>query len=281
MNITFVNNAIIIDSKDIEIEKINVDGLVSNTANTWQAERSVQEKRADTELGKFAEDAVITALKVLGLNYYHSYDSFRSDNFKLHAPFDGLLIKNLTSEIVNLINNSVVTEGNKLSAATREKIRKLGGLTVEVKSTRLAKKYKDRASFSGDSDDESVKRIVEELSSLDFLTYPYFTRYGDMTFDQYCGYAETHYLHTWKRGQELRDYVKQIELANASDFYIRVFVDEECGKVIILGCIDRQSFFAYPRTHKLILPGKSEVPLYFVKKIREGYSLKYLANLIK
>jgi hypothetical protein len=279
MNAIFIGNAILLDYDVIEIEEINFSGLVKNTVNTWQANRSVNEKKADTELGKFAEDAVITALKILGFNCYHSYDSFRNDDFRLHAPFDGLIIKELNDELVNMINNAVVNEGPKLSIKTREEIRRHKGLTVEVKSTRLAQKYKNRASFNDYSNNEQLVRLIEELNSLDFLTYPHFTRYGDMTFEQYCWFVETR-LRSGKRGQDLREFVKKIELDNSSDFYIRVFVDEDNKKVIILGCIDRYSFFENPRTHKLILPGKSEVPLYFVKSIKNGYPLSYLIEYL-
>lgn len=275
----FIGNAILLDYDVIEIEEINFSGLVKNTVNTWQANRSVNEKKADTELGKFAEDAVITALKILGFNCYHSYDSFRNDDFRLHAPFDGLIIKELNDELVNMINNAVVNEGPKLSIKTREEIRRHKGLTVEVKSTRLAQKYKNRASFNDYSNNEQLVRLIEELNSFDFLTYPHFTRYGDMTFEQYCWFVETR-LRSGKRGQDLREFVKKIELDNSSDFYIRVFVDEDNKKVIILGCIDRYSFFENPRTHKLILPGKSEVPLYFVKSIKNGYPLSYLIEYL-
>ena len=137
MKIQIIGNAAILNFNDIEIENINLGNLVFNTANTWQTNRSFSEKQADTKLGKFAEDAVITALKIIGVNFYHSYDSFRKDNFEYHAPFDGLLIKQLTNDIIEKINDSVVADGPKISAMTREYIRKKGGFTIEVKSTRL------------------------------------------------------------------------------------------------------------------------------------------------
>lgn len=280
MRAKIINNIILLDFDEVEVEKININGLVNNTVNTWQANRSIAEKRADTEIGKFAEVAVISALKIYGTNCYYSYDSFRTDNYKLHAPFDGLLIKELKTDLVSLINKSIISEGTKLSSDTREKIRQSGGFTVEVKSTRLAQKYKDRVGFHNYENNEELKSLLNELNSLDFLTYPYFTRYGDMTFDQYCWFAETHYLHTYKRGQELRDYVTQIELSNAADFYIRVFVDEIEKKVLIMGCLDRYSFFAKPKTQKLVLPGKSEIPLYFVKSIKDGHPLEYMINVL-
>ena len=163
MAINKIGNVIIIDNNDIKNESINFDGIVNNTANTWQLNRSVAEKKADTELGKFAENAVITALRILGSKCYYSYDSFRSDDFKMHAPFDGLLIRKLSQQIVDLINGAVKVEGPKLSSKTRQSIRDLGGLTVEVKSTRLAQKYKDRAGFSSYDNNDELSYLLNEL----------------------------------------------------------------------------------------------------------------------
>lgn len=257
-------------------DKVDLKSLVDNTYNTWQTDRTIEEKAKDTLLGKFAEDCVISALEEIGIKNYYSYDSFRNDDYKYHAPFDGLLCDNLNNDLIDLVNNAVITEGSKLSSQTRDKIRNMNAVTIEIKSTRLAQKYKDKANFKSYEDDEEVLALVESLCGLDFLTYPYFTRYGNMTFDQYCWYAETKFLHTYLRGQELRDYVTKIELKNASDIYIRVFIDEEKEKALIMGWIDRYMFFNNPTTHKLILPGKSEIPLYFVKPLSNGKSLEDL-----
>lgn len=45
MNAIFIGNAILLDYDVIEIEEINFSGLVKNTVNTWQANRSVNEKK--------------------------------------------------------------------------------------------------------------------------------------------------------------------------------------------------------------------------------------------
>ena len=169
--INIINNVTLMDFSDVKNhDKVNINNLVSNTANTWQVNRSEQEKKADTELGKFAENSVISALEYLGIYKYHSYDSFRTDNFKYHAPFDGLLCNNLNSELVDLINTSVKEDGNKLNSTIRGKIRNMNALTVEVKSTRLAKKYKDRASFSTYSNKE--RQNVEELKNISVKVTP-------------------------------------------------------------------------------------------------------------
>lgn len=278
--INFKNTIIIEFSEVLKHDNVNIKSLVEQTVNTWQPHRTMMEKTADTQLGKFAEDCIITALEKNGIDNYHSYDSFRNDNLKYHAPFDGIISNNLTNDIINLINEAVVKEGSKLSFQTREKIRKTNSYTVEIKSTRLSQKYKAKAVFNDYNDEIQLGRLIDNLNNLDFLAYPYFTRYGDMTFEQYCYNVETKFLHSGLRGAELREHIKEIELNNASDIYIRIFIDEVCKKAIIMGWIDRNTFFKQPETSKLILPGKSEIPLYFVSKIKNGKPLFNLKDVL-
>ena len=269
-----IGNALIIDYTDIlspQTEKS--DFIVDHTVNTWQTQRGKKEKKADTTIGKLAEDAVKTALIILGINGYHSYDSIRNDNYKLHAPFDGVLSVNLSNDMIDLIQQDVQKYGAKLSSATRNTLRKNYVYTVEVKSTRLVEKYKTRAGFRTYDSDFQLQNLIASLGKLDFITYPFFTRYGSMTYSQYCLFVEKR-INSNKRGKDLEEHVRQIELENANDVYIRVFMDEVDQKALVLGWIDRESFFSHPKTHKLILPGKSEVPLYFVKSISYGYSLE-------
>lgn len=273
-----IGNAIIIDYFDIISNEMGKsEDIVDNTLNTWQMGRGIKEKKADTAIGKLAEDAVKTALNTIGINCYYSYDNIRNDNYKLHAPFDGVLSLSLSDDMIQLICQDVQKSGAKLSSETRNILRYNHIYTVEVKSTRLADKYKVRAGFKTYDSDMQLRNLVFSLGKLDFITYPYFTRYGNLTFQQYCLFAEKR-LKTNKRGKDLEEHVRQIELANANDVYIRVFMDEVSKKAIILGWIDRELFFSNPKTHKLILPGKSEIPLYFVKRIESGYSIEKIKD---
>lgn len=281
MIVFLVNGVFIIDYKNIIDDEINTDYLSDHTMNTWQSDRTAEDKLLDTLIGKHAEAAVETALKVIGITDYHSYDSFRADDFKEHAPFDGVICSNNCKEIFDLVNETVKEKGNKLSAEVRKEINRLGGKTVEIKSTRLAQKYKDRVKFTGYNSAKKIEELIESLMGLDFLTYPFFSRYGDMTFDQYCWYAETKHLHTYLRGEELRKYVADYERDNSADIYIRVFMDEENSKALIMGWIDKDTFYTNPETHKLILNGKSEVPLYFVKKLKKGLPIVQIHKILK
>lgn len=274
-------NVVIIDYSDIKFSKTtNVIDIVNHTVNTWQYGRSYLDKQKDTELGKMAEDAVMSVFNMFDISGYYPYDDFRSDNFELHAPFDGVFTNKLDNNIVNFINNSVQEEGNRLSIKTRDYLRENNVYTVEIKSTRLTQKYKDRANFSNYNDKASVLRLIDGLMNLDYLTYPHYTRYGDMSYYEYCEFVNQR-LNIGLHGEALYKYVEKLEMSFATDIYIRVFMDEFEKKALIMGWIDKERFFNSPRTHKLILPGKSEVPLYFVKSLKMGSNIKELKNIIK
>ena len=275
-----LNGVILLDWKNIDnVDNISIPKLTKNTANTWQSDRTEEEKAADTMIGKLAEAAFIESLKILGIKGYVSYDEIRDDDFKLHAPFDGVFSRGLSKETNDFINLAVRNEGPKLCAKTRSILRSKGVLTVEIKSTRLAKKYKEKAGFKSYGSEKELTSLVETLRDLDYLTYPFFTRYGEMSFDQYCAFAEKK-INSGLKGERLREKIKSIEKGNSDDLYVRVFVDEESKKCLVMGWIDSDRFFGDPETHKLILPGKSEVPLYFVKAIRKGNSLTELNSFL-
>jgi len=58
-------------------------------------------------------------------------------------------------------------------------------------------------------------------------------------------------------------------------------MDEENSKALIMGWIDKDTFYTNPETHKLILNGKSEVPLYFVKKLKKGLPIVQIHKVLK
>lgn len=280
MSIVSLKNVVIMDFEDVEnISNDEVVDITKHTFNTWQKNRSMLEKRSDTQLGKFAEDAVTTAFKYYNIKNYCSYDDFRNDNFELHAPFDGVFINKSQNKIFDLVNSKVKEEGSQLSIKTRDIIRRENAFTCEIKSTRLAEKYKERANFKSYDDNNSLTRLIDYLRTLDYLNYPHFTRYGDMTYDQYCKFVRSKYNLSIS-DDKLNSYVREIELGYSSDIFIRVFVDEYFKKVLIMGWIDRITFLTPPETHKLILPGKSELPLYFVKSLKKGFALESLSGYV-
>lgn len=280
MAIKKIRNHYIIDYADVDLfNRKEVLNLSDHTANTWQAKRSHAEKIKDTYLGKIAENAVITAFHYFGIDNYISYDEIRIDDFEEHAPFDGVFCKSISNDVIQLIYKSILKDGAKLSEEVRTYLRNNKIITCEVKSTRLTDKYKNKVGFKGYEDNDSLEHLFDYLDSLDYITYPYFTRYGNYSFEQYCEFVAR------KKGlkligDELKDYIKKIELIFASDIYLRVFVDEKEKKFIIMGWITKWKLLDPPETHKLYQRGKSEVPLYFVKSISKGFDLKTLKNYI-
>jgi hypothetical protein len=74
------------------IEEKTTAAIAKQTQDTWQANRTAEEKHQDTACGKIAEHLVeeyfqsnLTQLQFL------SYDEFRKNNYKKHAPFDALV----------------------------------------------------------------------------------------------------------------------------------------------------------------------------------------------
>lgn len=279
MYLQIVDNSFIIDFDDIIADKnINIHKLVLSTFNTWQKSRDLSQKESDTAIGKIAEFAVATAFRIFNIPLYHSYDSFRTDGFKLHAPFDGLLCKNLNKELIDIINSSVANIGPKISSSIRKEIRKFDAFTVEVKSTRLAKKYKERANFKNYDNQSEVENLIKELSSLDFITYPYFSREGDYSFSSYCDLAKAKLCLNYS-GESLKAEVLKHERNNSDDIYIRVFIDEELHKAIIMGWIDKKSFYENATLMKLIKRNKSENALYFACPLKLGRAIPEINSL--
>lgn len=280
MYLQLINNAIIINFDDIIADKnLNIHKLVVNTFNTWQKGRTTYQKEADTNIGKIAEFAVATAFRIFNVPIYYPYDSFRKDNFKLHAPFDALLCECLEDDLVELINSSVKKNGPKLSPEVRKQIRNFDAFTVEIKSTRLAKKYKERAHFTDYNNPKEVESLFSELDSLDFLTYPFFLREGDLNFENYCEFVKNK-IGLSSIDNDLKKDVLKIEKENSDDVYIRVFIDEDARKAIIMGWVDKKTFYENASLMKLIQKGKSEKALYFVCPLRMGRPLTDINSLL-
>lgn len=221
------------------------------------------------------KEAVYTLLRILGINCYFSYDEIRKDSYKLHAPFDGVFAANISNEILYSIYESVKKDGAKLSYSTRKELKLNKIITFEVKSTRLSKKYKERSSFFNYQDENSVKRLLDYLSSLDYITYPYFTRYGDFNYFDYCMYVNKKFNLNFQE-DNIEDEIKKIELKFASDIYMRVFVDEDEKKFVLMGWMTKWKLLDPPEIQKLYKTGKSEIPIYFTKSIKKGSSFDVL-----
>ena len=286
-----VFNCIIYDYSDIVADADNtVSQIVAHTANTWQVNRGAAEKGRDTKQGKQAEQAVsLFFSKYQSSVKYISYDTIRADNYLKHAPFDGVLVntrkvsdKTLT-EIFAKINQEIA-EGSygNITPELRTEMHDAGIFAVEIKSTKVNEKKRSAANFSSYNDTAQIKNLLAAICQDDFLTYPHFKRTGDCDWDSYCLYVQKRIPEFFSlTGITLKNAVREIELANMDDFYIRVYMDEIHQKVLILGFITKEDFMASPYIKKMILWGKSENAVYLAKNLSARKPLEALISFME
>lgn len=274
-----VKNVVMVDFSDY-IEDFSSDERIAlHTANTWQTNRTFKDKTKDTQLGKLAEHIVEQSFDFYGVKNYITYDSFRLDSFELHAPFDGVFYHGDMEDIARIVYEDLKVYGAKLSANTRNLLREKGVKTVEIKSTRISQKYKDKVGFKDYKESESIDKLISYLNSLDYIMYPFYKREGsyNYTYGDYCNYIK-YRLKLDYNGKELAEEVKKIELENATDIYLRVFIDEIEKIAIVMGYITREKLLENPEIKKLIQIGKSERTIYFARRITDGFHIKFLKN---
>lgn len=255
------------------LESEFLDKIVLNTSNTWQEGRTDKEKKIDSLLGKTAEKVFESFVNIEKNQYFYiPYDNFRVDNYENHAPFDGLYVdKKTDSEIINKFKKEIgeIFSSNNQDGKLynlkkiRSELIKNGIFIVEVKSTRLQKKYKT----DGEINFELVKNH-------DFLSYPMHLRktnqsnFNEQDYYKYC---------KDKKNIEL-DNIKKDEKDNTADLLIRVYIDEEKNIAYLIGYIKNTEFQIKKIMKKMIQHVKSDQAIYWSVPISEGQPI---LNLIK
>jgi len=236
-----------------------------HTQDTWQPDRGSEEKRKDTVQGKVAEHYVEYYLRNVLKLCYLSYDDFRENGFIKHAPFDGVLIKKYDESLIEKFIKLIVKEVNEnesgqITANLHEKLIENNIYTVEIKSTRVAKRHKKS---------NDINEIIKAIKNDDYLEYPHYCR-SSYTIKSVLDYIE--YLNSLNRFSKRVNVenLKEIELPFMKFFYIRVYIDFDDRIVYLIGFTTREKFFVgKPEIKKMIKRGKSEKAIYFAKKIRE------------
>lgn len=264
--------------------------IASNTSNTWQQDRSQEEKLSNTAQGKQAEEMFsdfVSFFQTRKSIVYMSYDEFRNDNFAQHAPMDGILFKNgnpVIDDIVRLILKDQ-EEGSyvKLSTHVRKQLTDASVYTVEIKSSRIPDKdYKliDRDNFQNRRQQNT---LIDALRERDLFTYPEYTRSlgkGIRNFEQYCEYVRVSVPEFANMtGDELRSAIVLHESRAKSDIHTRIFLDwTSTGSVIgyLLGYALKDDFFKEPKIITMPRKGKSEDALYYAYPIRKTEALQSL-----
>ncbi|KAA6230108.1 hypothetical protein FMM56_06790 [Campylobacter sp. LR264d] len=140
-----IKDIICIDCAKFNINDKNIQKITNRTQNTWQENKYKLTKKKDTKLGKIAEFCVNQYLKtnIKTLNLL-SYNDFRTDNFKKHAPFDCLLFNDNVNieQIINKINNEVSKFAyGSINDKLKYEYLQNKIYICEIKSTRINKRH--------------------------------------------------------------------------------------------------------------------------------------------
>jgi len=279
-----INNSDIKIIDDIENYRTtgkNIKTIIENTVNTWQEKRTNSSKQNDTKLGKLAEDVFASYIKQnMEHITYLSYDDIRTNNFKKHAPFDGLLFNNKIINISSLKKiieeiNSEITAGDKwgkISDELKLKCYKEHIFTTEIKSTRVAKRHKNN--------DGSV--IFDALLKDDFLEYPKYLRkdaYDSIhNYEEYANFCKKYRGFICKSDDCVSDIQKE-ELLNMRHLYIRIYIDESNLTAYLIGCISNKTFINNSVIKKMPQKEKSELALYIATPLTNGVNIDKIANI--
>ena len=279
-------------------EDVNVvKNIVEKTSNTWQGNRTSEEKFLDGLYGKIAERSLKNFLiKEYGNDFclpnlnlskdlndidinksnIAFYDDFRQDNFNQHNDIDLIIAPN--NSLLLLSINRIIEESNarktdkyfSLSDNLKEKLRLNNILIGEVKSTRITERHK-------------TNNIIneEKILSDDFLDYPKFLRStNEINFNEedYFSYVKTKYPNM--SYQELLEEEK----LHLKDFYIRIYVDEikynnesskYSGDCYIVSAITNKNFIKDKlNIKKMPKFNKSENALYLSTPLKNGIDIK-------
>lgn len=258
----------------------SIKTIIENTVETWQPNRTTTSKTNDTKLGKLAEDIISSYIKSkIPHVQYLSYDDFRTNNFKKHAPFDGLLFLssidvNTLKEITDEINIEITKdEYGKITDQLKYKSLIKHIYITEVKSTRITDRHKDHV---GNVD-------IDKLLNDDFLEYPKYLRvdrYNQINnFKDYIEFSKKYRGFICKSESTCEEDIKKIETANMRHIYIRVYIDEATRAGYIIGCINMQEFIKKSVLKKMKQFNKSEMALYLATSLRNGVDIDGIAQL--
>lgn len=240
------------------------DTIATHTANTWQPRRSSAEKTRDTRVGKLAEDALALYLHNVGIAY-RSWDDIRTDGFRQHAPLDGFIAR---SDAVHILHHARFTAAaNKAQQQTCfelefvEKCENYGLYGVEVKSTRIRPRHRDRA---GRVD---VQRILRD----DFLQYPE---------------VRSGHLDNGLRRKLLTPACLERIAQRTPFFLIRVYIEQlsiSTYRAYLIGYLTRDQFFTSPQLTVKSMPraGKSERAIYYAVSLQQGMPMDRLQEFVQ
>lgn len=258
----------------------SVKTIIENTVETWQPNRTKASKEKDTKLGKLAEDIFASYIKKhMSHLTYLSYDDFRTNNFKKHAPFDGVIFNNsvnitILKTLIDKINVEITeNKWGKISDKLKAECLMNHIFIVEVKSTRVINRHLD------ENNNVSLTKLLED----DFLEYPKYLRidkYDKINgYNEYVEFSKKYRGFICKNPASCIDDIKAEEKANMRHIYSRVYIDEQKRVAYIIGVISNKSFISSSIIKKMKQKDKSELALYIASSLRNGTSIDDLSKI--
>lgn len=287
-----INDTIILfkkkESLEDIIQNINIEKITKNTVETWQKDRPSEEKTRNTNQGKIAENFFSDFINSISDDIsYLSYDEFRGDRFKKHAPIDGLLFQKgnlFLQEGIDKIKNDVQKSQNgSMQYSTFEWLSEQKLFTVEVKSSRIPDKdYRVIANMDLKKL-LTLQKLIEKLSERDFFLYPKYTRDHGNTiknFEEYIKFVVDNKKQTFKSEDYEREILEQ-EVKGRCDVYTRIFIDQERTDsyiAFLMGYAHKEYFFKEPNIIRMPRGGKSEKALYYAYPINKSMRIMNLVS---
>lgn len=253
------------------IEKIYI-----NTQNSWQKNRSLEEIKKDTMVGKISEYILKKHIENNSDKFVLDYDNFRIDNFKKAAPLDCIFYKKDNNNIlkaIDKINNDVKNNNfGKISQDTKIFLKENEINTLEIKTTRITLRHYDN------NGNINFNTILND----DFLAYPKYKRtlYKNLIINNWNDYLNLlNSINIFSKSLNVTE-LKEIEKENMTDFYARVYVKElEFNKfdIYLIGYISKNNFIEMGNIKRMPKFNKSENALYIAAplKMGNGFQKKY------
>lgn len=285
---------------DLKILNNNLTTISNNTSNTWEAKRNQSEINKNTLQGKIVEEFFIDFIEYLNTDVskkrklsYIPYDSIRLDEFKKHAPFDGLLFEKnnpYVNEIIDEINKHIHSDNfGKLPNEMFQLCRDKKIFMVEIKSSKIPDYiinniYQKKTTISPISQEFHIQ-IFESLTNLDLFKYPKFNRTNGNLIHNSGDYLSWVKKTIPNMRNQSDDTILKEEIVSSLDIYTRIFVNDslmnkENKKLFIGYFMGYAHGFDFYKNFKIMnFPSKkSKDAIYVTYPIKKSINLARLSD---
>ncbi len=234
---------------DLEKLNLNLDKIAKNTQNTWQPNRNQKEIDKNTIQGKIVEELFIDLIEYQNCQNdnmrqlsYTAYDQFRTDLFKKHAPFDGLIYEKNNPNIAlvkqKITETILASHYGMLTDDTIEFCRANNVYLVEIKSSKIPNNI-----YLSESSNllkyTSHQALINRLRQLDLFKYPKFNRKNGDIIHNTCDYLAWVKNNIISMSQKSDSEIIDAEINSSLDIYTRIFINDKVttddGKKVFIG----------------------------------------------